>query len=124
MDFSNDGTSLYYTTNIDAATRALQASKEAVRSTWDARVKNEMGAFGGLFQPAPGRDPIVRPGVRKCYNIEVNGQLKERVVLNTLNAVDISLYDFEVRNLENITNSTSDDFAVMFEDGVEIIPPA
>ena len=45
--------------NIDAATRALARSKEAVRSTWDDRVKNELGAFGGLFQPAPGQPLLV-----------------------------------------------------------------
>jgi len=45
--------------NIDAATRALARSKEAVRSTWDERVKNEMGAFGGLFQAAPGEPLLV-----------------------------------------------------------------
>jgi len=45
--------------NIDAATRALARSKEAVRSTWDHRVKNELGAFGGLFQAAPGEPLMV-----------------------------------------------------------------
>ena len=45
--------------NIDAATRALARAKEAVRSTWDARVKNELGAFGGLFQAAPGEPLLV-----------------------------------------------------------------
>ncbi len=45
--------------NIDVATRALARSKEAVRSTWDARVKNELGAFGGLFQAAPGEPLLV-----------------------------------------------------------------
>ena len=45
--------------NIDAATRALARSKEAVRSTWDDRVKNELGAFGGLFQAAPGEPLLV-----------------------------------------------------------------
>jgi phosphoribosylformylglycinamidine cyclo-ligase len=45
--------------NIDAATRALARSKEAVRSTWDDRVRNELGAFGGLFQPAPGEPLMV-----------------------------------------------------------------
>ena len=45
--------------NIDAATRALARAKEAVRSTWDARVKNEVGAFGGLFQAAPGEPLLV-----------------------------------------------------------------
>jgi phosphoribosylformylglycinamidine cyclo-ligase len=45
--------------NIDAATRALARSKEAVRSTWDSRVKNELGAFGGLFQPAEGEPLMV-----------------------------------------------------------------
>ncbi|MDX2474660.1 MAG: phosphoribosylformylglycinamidine cyclo-ligase [Candidatus Krumholzibacteria bacterium] len=45
--------------NIDAATNALARSKESIRSTWDARVKNEMGAFGGLFQAAPGEPLLV-----------------------------------------------------------------
>jgi phosphoribosylformylglycinamidine cyclo-ligase len=45
--------------NIDAATRALARSKEAVRSTWDHRVKNELGAFGGLFQAAEGEPLMV-----------------------------------------------------------------
>jgi len=45
--------------NIDAATRALARSKDAVRSTWDHRVKNELGAFGGLFQAAPGEPLLV-----------------------------------------------------------------
>lgn len=45
--------------NIDAATRALARSKESVRSTWDDRVKNELGAFGGLFQAAPGEPLMV-----------------------------------------------------------------
>ncbi|MCK9996211.1 MAG: phosphoribosylformylglycinamidine cyclo-ligase [Candidatus Krumholzibacteria bacterium] len=45
--------------NIDAATRALARSKEAVRSTWDSRVRNELGAFGGLFQPAEGEPLLV-----------------------------------------------------------------
>jgi phosphoribosylformylglycinamidine cyclo-ligase len=45
--------------NIDAATRALARSKEAVRSTWDKRVRNELGAFGGLFQAAAGEPLMV-----------------------------------------------------------------
>ncbi|MBK8165929.1 MAG: phosphoribosylformylglycinamidine cyclo-ligase [bacterium] len=45
--------------DIDAATRALARSREHVRSTWDARVRNEIGAFGGLFQAAPGEPLLV-----------------------------------------------------------------
>lgn len=45
--------------NIDAATRALDRSKAAVRSTWDKRVRNELGAFGGLFQAAAGEPLLV-----------------------------------------------------------------
>ncbi len=47
MKYSDSGV------NIDAAMRALALSKDAVRSTWDARVRNEIGAFGGLYQPRP-----------------------------------------------------------------------
>jgi phosphoribosylformylglycinamidine cyclo-ligase len=45
--------------NIDAATRALARAKDAVRSTWDQRVKSDVGAFGGLYQPAPGMPLLV-----------------------------------------------------------------
>ncbi len=47
MKYSDSGV------NIDAAMRALARSKEAVRSTWDERVRNEIGSFGGLYQPHP-----------------------------------------------------------------------
>lgn len=45
--------------NIDAATRALARAKDAIRSTWDERVRNDVGAFGGLFQPAAGEPLLV-----------------------------------------------------------------
>jgi phosphoribosylformylglycinamidine cyclo-ligase len=45
--------------NIDAATRALARSKAAVRSTWDARVRSDVGSFGGLFQAGPGEPMLV-----------------------------------------------------------------
>lgn len=45
--------------NIDAATRALARARDAVRSTWDHRVKSDVGAFGGLYQPAPGEPLLV-----------------------------------------------------------------
>jgi len=53
MKYSDSGV------NIDAATRALSQSKAAVRSTWDRRVRNEIGAFGGLFQAAEGEPLLV-----------------------------------------------------------------
>ncbi len=65
-----------------------------------------------LFNLENGRDHIVRRGVHKFHGIEVHGTLRERVVINTVDPIDISQYDFDVRNLENLTNSTSDDFAV------------
>ncbi|MCP4571866.1 MAG: phosphoribosylformylglycinamidine cyclo-ligase [bacterium] len=45
--------------NIDVATRALAKAKEAVRGTWDQRVRNELGAFGGIFEPEPGAPLLV-----------------------------------------------------------------
>lgn len=45
--------------NIDAATRALAVAKDAIRSTWDSRVKSDVGSFGGLYQPAPGEPLLV-----------------------------------------------------------------
>jgi phosphoribosylformylglycinamidine cyclo-ligase len=45
--------------NIDAATRALARAKSAIRSTWDHRVKSDVGSFGGLYQAAPGEPYLV-----------------------------------------------------------------
>jgi phosphoribosylformylglycinamidine cyclo-ligase len=45
--------------DIDAAERALAAAKADLRSTWDERVRSELGAFGGLFRPAPGEPLLV-----------------------------------------------------------------
>ncbi|MDD5718897.1 MAG: phosphoribosylformylglycinamidine cyclo-ligase [Candidatus Krumholzibacteria bacterium] len=45
--------------NIDAAARSLARAKATVRSTWDRRVKSDLGSFGGLFQPAPGEPLLV-----------------------------------------------------------------
>jgi phosphoribosylformylglycinamidine cyclo-ligase len=45
--------------NIDAAQRALARAKESLRSTWDERVRSDLGAFGGLYRPAPGEPLLV-----------------------------------------------------------------
>ncbi len=45
--------------NIDAAEKALAGAKAAVRSTWDERVRSDLGAFGGLYRPAPGEPLLV-----------------------------------------------------------------
>ena len=45
--------------DIDAATKALAGAKDAVRSTWDARVRSDVGSFGGLYSPAPGQPLLV-----------------------------------------------------------------
>jgi hypothetical protein len=64
----------------------------------------------------PGKSPLaLKPGITVMCGLEFNGSMKERVVFNSLfstSSVDISLYDFVVKNVENLTNSTSDDFAV------------
>ncbi len=45
--------------NIDTAVRALARAKDAVRSTWDERVRSDVGSFGGLYQPGPGEPLLV-----------------------------------------------------------------
>ena len=45
--------------NIDAAQRALARARESVRATWDERVRSDLGAFGGLYRPAPGEPLLV-----------------------------------------------------------------
>jgi len=45
--------------NIDAAQRALARAGESLRSTWDERVRSDLGAFGGLYRPAPGEPLLV-----------------------------------------------------------------
>jgi phosphoribosylformylglycinamidine cyclo-ligase len=53
MKYSDSGV------NIDAAARALAGAKEAVRSTWDERVRSDLGSFGGLYRTAPGQPLLV-----------------------------------------------------------------
>lgn len=65
-----------------------------------------------MFSPRPDGNNMVRRGIHKFHNLEVEGRVRERVVLNIADAVDITQYDFELRDVENITNSDSDDFAV------------
>jgi hypothetical protein len=64
----------------------------------------------------PGKSPLaLKPGITVMRELEFNGSVKERVVFNSIfstSSIDISLYDFVVKNIENLTNSTSDDFAV------------
>lgn len=79
-------------------------SGAAVSGTLSPRVE--------LFSPGPGRGTFVRAGVHKVRHVEIRGKIVERVVLNVVTGIDISQYDFEVRSVENITNSTVDDFAV------------
>jgi len=64
--------------------------------------------------PAAGRK-ILEPGIYKFRDVEINGTVKERVVLNSQCAdenIDISKYDIQLKNLENLTNSSADEYAV------------
>ncbi len=45
--------------DIDAAQRALARAKAAVRSTWDERVRSDLGSFGGVYSPSPGEPLLV-----------------------------------------------------------------
>jgi hypothetical protein len=71
-------------------------------------------AAGRIAVSAPGLDrrPMLVQGIHKLHKVAFKDKTLDRVVLSTYNAIDISEYDFEVRSVENITNSTSDDFAV------------
>lgn len=65
-----------------------------------------------LFTLRPDSETMVRRGIYKFRDLEINGRVREQAVLNFADAIDITQYDFEVRDIENITNSSSDDFAV------------
>ncbi|MBM4116816.1 phosphoribosylformylglycinamidine cyclo-ligase [bacterium] len=45
--------------DIDRAAAALKRAGEALRSTWTPRVLSELGAFGGLFDAAGFKDPVL-----------------------------------------------------------------
>lgn len=63
----------------------------------------------------PGSIKTLKRGVSQLYHLEFNGSVKERVAINSLYStqdIDISQYDFVVKNVENLTKSTTDDFAV------------
>ena len=98
--------------NIDAATRALARAKVAVRSTWDSRVKSEMGAFGGLYQPAPGEPLLVASvdgvGTKVMVAVQAGrfdtlGQLSQYGVSGRMPPRIINL--FEVINVEHQTDN-------------------
>ncbi|MCP4152310.1 MAG: hypothetical protein GY757_31525 [bacterium] len=62
---------------------------------------------------------LLTPGIKKFRNLEVNGLMIEKVIvdkyettISTSNNIVIGNYDFVVRNVENLTNSTTHDFAV------------
>ncbi|MCP5104965.1 MAG: hypothetical protein GY950_16380, partial [bacterium] len=80
------------------------------KQTTSAQLMNRIETRG------PGKSlTTLKPGISKLHNLEFNGSIKERVVINSLYATqdnDISKYDFEVKNVENLTQSTFDDFAV------------
>jgi hypothetical protein len=64
--------------------------------------------------PVEGRK-ILEPGIYKFQDVEINGSVKERAVLNSQYAdenIDISKYDIQLKNLENLTNSPADEYAV------------
>jgi len=80
------------------------------KSTTAAQMENR------IVMDTSGKNPLtLKPGISAVHGLEFNGSVKERVVFNslrTVKSIDISQYDFEVRNVENLTDSTSDDFAV------------
>lgn len=64
--------------------------------------------------PVEGRK-ILKPGIYKFRDVEINGTVQERAVLNSRYAdenIDISKYDIQLKNLENLTNSPADEYAV------------
>jgi hypothetical protein len=63
----------------------------------------------------PGSIKTLKRGVSQLHHLEFNGSVKERVAINSLYStqdIDISQYDFVVKNVENLTGSVTDDFAV------------
>jgi hypothetical protein len=66
--------------------------------------------------PRPEREgPQLRHGIERLKEAEVGGRIVDRPVVKTIReflAIDLSQYDFALKNLENLTEPTSDDFAV------------
>jgi len=59
--------------------------------------------------------PSLRLGVSRLREVEIDGRVKEHAVVNVtsnLEGIDISQYDFFLKNLENLTEPESDDSAV------------
>ena len=89
-----------FTADLYIVPKSTTAAQTANRITLEASGKNLL---------------TLKPGISAVRGLEFNGSVKERVVFNSLRTVtgiDISQYDFEVKNVENLTESTSDDFAV------------
>jgi hypothetical protein len=80
--------------------------------------KEESSAAARMMVRFPSRDRSrfsVRRGIERFPQAEVGGQEKEGLVAQfhtDLDEIDISKYDFVLRNLEALTDSKSDDYAV------------
>jgi hypothetical protein len=82
-------------------------------------VPKTSASFGGTvavrFRGADQGRFMFSRGVSKFETAEIDGLTKERVVVNalaSLEKIDISQYDFVLRNIINLTEPTSNDFAV------------
>jgi len=64
---------------------------------------------------------ILQNGIHKFDEVLIEERRLRKVVINTVSSVDITKYEFEIRDVENITNSTSDDFAVNINNNNQIV---
>jgi len=79
--------------------------------------KTAAGSGSGVALRLPEKDrarPSLRPGILRLREVEIDGVVKEKAILNittNLEGIDISQYGFVLKNLENLTEPNSDDFA-------------
>lgn len=75
-------------------------------------------AGSGVTVRLSGRDQersSLRRGISRLPEVEIDGQVKKQAVVNvtsSLEGIDISQYGFILKNIENLTEPTSDDSAV------------
>lgn len=65
-----------------------------------------------LSGPGLDRQPMLADGIHKLKRVHFKDKVLDNAVISIIVAIDISQWDFDVRNVSNITNSNTDDFAV------------
>jgi len=112
---------LYIVPKTTTATSKTQESGEFEDTLANAQHTHRTDIAEESIHLKPDRGTLVRQGIHKYRHIQFKDRILDRAVIRTAATIDISLYDFAVRNVSNMTNSNVDDFAVNVNHNNQIV---